>query len=115
MTVEQNVQAGKDAVAVVELAGEQPDHFWLCLARLAAAKVVKAEPEDLGPEPEDRILSRAGRAKFPRGKYAGESPLDVPCDYVAWWLDSSRDEFGETLRAYAKTRSFRERYDREGD
>lgn len=111
-----NVAAGKAAAELVDLAGEQPPHFWECLAKLATAKLpAKEEPSILfGPKAamNDAQAATFERSAMPFGKYEGEQIADVPARYLLWLTES---EFTATMRRYLASDRFQYRLDQEGE
>jgi hypothetical protein len=105
--VEQNKQDREDAEELVAFYADRRPRFYECL-RVAAGRHLLPEAGVDG-EIEARVVAKARRATFPRGQHQGESPDEVPTEYVAWWLDQGRDDFTKVLEAYAKTAQFRER------
>ena len=116
------IQANIDASAAAESAFEfiesewqnVPPRFWERLQKLIAAKLPARAPATASEDMSHVDAMRFEQQTMPRGRHALEIIAEVPCEYLAWWADSSLDDFTKTLRKYVRSARFRERERMEG-
>lgn len=109
-TLESNVQAGKDAAAVIEIAGEQPKHFYESLVKLCQEKLgtrqTPAAP--VAPRRMNDIQARAFENDItPFGAYKGQKIGTLSCDYIQWL--SEPNEFTKQVAAYVNSERYKQR------
>lgn len=111
----ENIQARKDAEAVIALCADvpQPARFWDCLAALARERYsLQTTGQRVPPVPLDAIAVALPMSAeeahawereetMPGGQYCGMRVWEVPAAYLEWWSDNNH--FNRQLDRYLKS------------
>lgn len=105
MSVQDNVQARKDATEIVEMIGTQSAAFWALLATMADAKLPRApQTVEHNPPMTEQEAIRFEADEIPFGKHKGTQVGEVPVDYLLWMTEGN--EFDKALRRYVRSKRF---------
>ena len=107
-----NIIARKDAEALLELAGDQPQRFWEVIAERAASHLPpKPQPVDRLPAMTDQEATTFEAEMMPYGKYAGNEVGVIEPSYILFLTEG--DEFSKKLKRYVKSKRFADRQEQE--
>ena len=99
------INARKEAEALLELAGEQPQRFWEVIAAAAISKLPpRPLPPDRYPPMSEQEAIRFENESLPYGKHAGRPVGEVEFSYLLFLTEG--DEFSKKLRRYVKSERF---------